>query len=117
MALGPLPAIADNQSDSAFELIRDAAPDVVVGAQGNATETPDGLVYDVESGAVTTPLDPSEPVAMTVDGVDYEVSLPVSADAVLSSDDALAPTFDNADGSSTPPRRFRAATLTTRRLS
>lgn len=100
-AVGPLPAEAGDNMDSAFELIRAAAPDVVVGAHREAVETPDGLVYDVDSGAVIAPLDPSEPVSMIVGGVDYAVALPVSADAALSSDDPLAPTFDNGDGSST----------------
>lgn len=100
-AIGPLPAQADDNASSAFELIRDAAPDVVGGAHEAAVETQDGLVYDVSSGEVTTPIDPSEPVSITVDGEDYSVALPVTADAVLSSKDPLAPTFDNNDGSLT----------------
>ena len=99
--VAPLPAVADDRTDSAFDLIRDAAPDVASGAHDDAVQTPDGLVYDVDSGAVTTPLEPSEPVKMTIDGVDYAVALPVSADAVLASDDPPAPTFDNNNGSST----------------
>lgn len=97
-AVGPLPAEAVERTDSAFELIRDAVPDVVVGALSDAVETPDGLVANVDSGAVTTPLDASEPVTIVVDGAQYAVALPVSADAVLSSDDPLAPTSTTAMG-------------------
>jgi len=38
---------------------------------------------------------------MSVDGVEYSVKLPVTADSSLASDNALAPTFDNHDGSTT----------------
>lgn len=56
VAAGALPALAAEEPDSAFRLIQDAAPDVTKGVNDVATLTPDGLVYAVSSGVVTTRL-------------------------------------------------------------
>lgn len=102
---GALPATATatgvDDLGSAFDQVRQAAPDVVVGTHDEAEKTTHGLEYDVPAGVVIAPLEPGAPVSMTINGVEYSLGIPLTDVASVSSEDAIAPTFDNHDGSTT----------------